>query len=198
MPIAHINDDGTEVELFTAEERDAQVAAEKARAEAAEDRVGVLTNDLVRMKQGHSSEIKRLSELSEEEKGKLSTEQQQTMQRLEAVEDARKKDLDAAKERLFASVAGNNPDILAKLREKYALVQMPETTVEEVSARLNSVSSWAFAELGVTSHRPVSAGLPGMGGSPTIKTEEGKSFADTEKGTEIAKQMFGNVIPEKK
>ncbi len=192
MPIKHVNEDGSEVELYTPEELK---AVEDAKV-AAETRVGALTNDLVNIKRGHQGEIKRLAELSEEEKGKLTEEQRQTMARLEKVEDDRKKDLENAKNRMFEAAAKGDAKTLEKLKEKYALVQMPESNVEEIAARLNSVATWAYAELGIVNNQPIAQVLPGGGEAPRTGEQGEKTFGETEQGKKVESALFGAALAE--
>lgn len=190
MPVKTLNEDGDEVEYYTADE----LAAERSARETAEARIGELTNDLVSIKRGHKEEVRRLAEMSEEEKGKLTNEQIQNMARIEQLEDNRKKDLESAKERMMSAIAKNDQKVLEKIKEKYALVQMPESTVEEIASRLNSVATWAYSELGMTVNNPIAPVLPGGGNPPIITNVDDKPFSDTEKGKEVASALFGDAL----
>jgi hypothetical protein len=193
MPFTYVNDEGVEVEAYTADEiAQERSAREAAIADAAEARQALKdkTQDVFNMRQG----FKKLEEMSEEEKAKLTEEQRVTMQRLETVEAARQRDLQEGKEALFDRLSGNDPKVKEKLKEKYALVQMPETTLSEISARLQSVSTWAFAELGMVNNAPVAPVLPGNGGAPIFQNKDGKRFADTPQGDALGNALFGEAL----
>src|SRR3990167_9398510 len=110
MPVTHINEDGTEVELFTPEE----LEAEKTARTQAEEKATKLTDDLVKIKQGHKGEIKRLADMTEAEKAELTASQIQDRERIEQLEGGRAKDLTNAKERLLNEAARKDPKILEK------------------------------------------------------------------------------------
>lgn len=193
MSFKHINDEGEEIEVYTADELNAERTARETLEKdllSAKEALAQKTNDVVNMRHGY----KKLEDMNEEEKAKLSEEQRQTIQRLETVEAARQKDLEEGKEALFDRLAGNDPKVKEKLKEKYALVQMPESSLSEIGARLQSVSSWAFAELGMVNNRPVSPVLPGNGGSPVFQSPDGKRFAETQKGEELGNALFGDAL----
>lgn len=196
MPFKYVNDEGEEVEAYTADEITAErTARETAVADAQEARTALAakTNDIVNMRQG----FKKLADMNDEEKAKLSEEQRITMQRLETVEAARQRDLEEGKEALFNSLAGNDEKVKEKLKEKYALVQMPESSLEEIRARMNSVSTWAFAELGMVNNQPVAPVLPGGGGAPVFTPPGGKGFADTQQGAQLGQALFGDALKAK-
>lgn len=196
MPFKYVNDEGEEVEAFTADEITAErTARETAVADAAEARQALAnkTNDIVAMKNG----FKKLADMNDEEKAKLSEEQRVTMQRLEAVEGQRQRDLQEAKEVMFKSLAGNDQKVLDKLKEKYDLVQMPESSLEEIRTRINSVQPWAFAELGMVNNHPVAPVIPGAGGAPVFSSPDGARFADSEKGEQLGNALFGDALTPK-
>lgn len=185
-----MNDDGNEIDVYTADE----LAAEKIARETAEGRVTTLTDDLVKMKTSHKGEIKKLADMSEEEKAKLTIEQQQNMARIEQLEGSRAADLAAAKERMLQAAAKGDPKTLEKLREKYAVVQMPDSNVEEIAARINSVATWAYAELGITNNEPVAPTLPGGGENPSFRSNDDKPFSESEGGKKLETDLFGAAL----
>jgi len=200
MPQSYINDVGETVEAYSAEEV-AAINAEKAAAEAAaaeaKEHLAKKTDEFVRAKQGLTGEIKKLADMSEEEKAKMSASEQELRGRLEQQEEVTKRERDAAKEAMFIAVAGSNADLLAKLKEKYALVTLPEGTTEEIRTRINSVAPWAFSELGIVERRPVpiEAAILGGGEAPRSREDGETRFADTEKGKAATEHFFGNVLP---
>lgn len=194
MPFKHINDDGTEVEAYSKEELDAVSekanALEKEKADL-EVKFAEQNQNFYNLRNAN----KKLSEMTEEEKKKLSVVEQQLLQNQEEFANQRKKDLDASKEALFTSVAGNNPKMLEKLKEKYGLVQMPEGSVEEIKAKLSQVVPWAKAELGITETRPIETIILAPGQNPVITPmDEGKSFADTPEAKVAETALFGREI----
>lgn len=195
MPFKYVNDEGAEVEAYTADEITAERnAKELAVKDANEARTALATktNDIVSMRQG----FKRLADMNEEEKAKLSEEQRVTMQRLETVEAARQRDLEEGKEALFDKLSGNDPKVKEKLKEKYSLVQMPEGSLSEISARLQSVSTWAFAELGMVNNRPIAPVLPGGGGAPVFQAPGSTRFAETPQAKKLESELFGDIVKE--
>lgn len=202
MPVKFLNDDGVEQEAFTSEE----LTAERTRAETAEaavkeaqDALKQKTDDLVKMKRGHEGEIKKLVDMSEEEKGKLTADQIQSMQRIEALEGSAKGDREAAKEAMFAAAAKGDVKVLEKLKEKYGMVTMPEGTVTEITARINSIIPWAYSEMGIVERQPMplESVIVGGGDAPRQRKEGGTRFADTTQGKAIADEIFGSMLPKK-
>lgn len=193
MPQVFINSEGVEVEAYTAEEvAEINAAKESAAKELEEARqaLAAKTDDIVKMKQG----FKKFSEYSEEEKAKMSEEQRSTFAQLEELRTARQKDQEAAKEAMFLAAAKNDPVVLEKIKEKYDMVQLPEGSLDEVRYRLNAVTSWAYAELGMIDRKPNPiASVIGIGESPRINNNDEKRFADTPEGEALAKKIFPNL-----
>jgi len=202
MPQPLFDAEGNEIEVYTKEEVDA-ISTEftekltKAEQDAldAKDHLAKKTDEFVRAKQG----FKRYEEYTEEEKAKMTEERKEYILRIERMEDDQKKERETAKEALFVKIANGDDAVLAKLKEKYALVQMPEGTVAEITERINSVTPWVFSELGIMEKKPapISSVVVGGGEPPRQPGNEDKRFAETEKGKQVEQAMFGGVIPNK-
>lgn len=199
MAFKTLNDDGEEIEAYTKEEFDAvnaKIAEAEAAAEAARTALAQKTNDIVRMKDG----FKKFEELTEQEKSAMSQREIENMQRIEQMEETTKRDREAAKDAMLVAASKNDPKVLEKIKEKYALVQMPEGTIDEIRARVNSVTPWAYSELGIVERQPmpIEAAILGGGLPPRERNDSDKRYADTPEGKAKAKAIFGNALPETK
>lgn len=193
-----INDAGEEEEVYTPDEVAAFTAERDAALKAAEeakDHLKKKTDEFVQAKQG----FKKFEEYTEEEKAKMTAREQEYIQRLEQQEETSKKERETAKEAFFTAAAKGDEKVLEKVKEKYAMVQMPEGTTEEIRTRINAVLPWAYAELGIVERAtPIENTIIAGGDVPRPKGDFGKRFADTAEGQEKAKAIFGAALPEEK
>lgn len=191
-----INDVGEEEEVYTPEEVAAFTAerdAAKREAEEAREHLKKKTDEFVQAKQG----FKKFEEYTEEEKAKMTAREQEYMQRLEKQEETVRQERETAKEAFFSAAAKGDEKVLAKMKEKYALVQMPEGTTEEIRTRINAVLPWAYADLGIVERAtPIENTIISGGDVPRSK-DSGKRFADTAEGKDKAKAIFGELLEKK-
>jgi hypothetical protein len=191
------NEEGEELELFSQEELDAKIAEIETKkneeVEEAKKHLAEKTDEFVRAKNG----FKQFSQLTEEEKQKMSAENQAVLQQIEELKVNQTNEREATKEAMFKAVSGGDEAVLAKIKEKYSMVNMPESTTEEINARINAVSGWAFNELGIIERKPmrIETTIMGSGSVPRSKDENDKRFSETEKGKQMEKNVFGNVLP---
>ena len=191
------NEEGEELELFSQEELDAKIAEIETKkneeVEEAKKHLAEKTDEFVRAKNG----FKQFSQFTEEEKQKMSAENQAVLQQIEELKVNQTNEREATKEAMFKAVSGGDEAVLAKIKEKYSMVNMPESTTEEINARINAVSGWAFNELGIIERKPmrIETTIMGSGSVPRSKDENDKRFSETEKGKQMEKNVFGNVLP---
>ena len=196
--------EGVEHEVFTQEEVDTAheeltqkvTDAETATTEA-KDHLKEKTDEFIKAKQGH----KRFSELSEEEKKQMTTDQLATMEQLDELKVNQETERTNSKEAFFVAAAQGDEKVLEKLKENYEIMNMPETTTAEIQARINRALPMTYNDLGITERKPVSLGSVIVGGGAAPATEgegEKKKFSETDKGKAIDKEIFGAVLPVKK
>jgi hypothetical protein len=199
MPQPFLNADGEEVEAFTKEEVE-DITKErdeaKAAAEEAKTHLAAKTDEFVKAKQG----FKKYSEMSEEEKGKLSADQAATMQQLEELKGNQEKERGIAKEAMFKAAAKGDEKVLEKIKEKYGMIIMPEGTTEEIAARINAVTGWAYQELGIVERKPmaIESTIIAGGNAPRSKQEGDTRYADTEEGKAKTNALFPHLAKDNK
>lgn len=186
--------EGNEVEAFTAEERDAHVAAE------VEKKVGETKAEYeARIKEKEEAfelqkgNLGRLVQLTETQKNKLSEAEKAIYENQMRMEEDRKKAEDAIKARWEAEVEKEvkakslgNPDLEKKIRDNLALVNIEPTTIEQVQAKV------ALARGGVFEQTPdLLATVGGFTGGvyPNTPVVEKKSHADTPEGKKAMEAM---------
>ena len=200
MTVILLNDEGEEVEAYSQEEMDAKETEHKealtvaeTKATDAEDHLKQKTDQFVQAKAG----FKKLADLSDEEKGKLTEEQiamRTQLEETQAVQETERKD---AKEAMFKVAAQGNEEMLTKLKENYDLINMPEGSTTEIQDRINRVIGMTYNDLGIVEKKPISieSTFASGGAVPRVTPEEEKKFSETEKGKDMEKQIFGSVLP---
>ena len=153
-------------------------------AETAKDKA---ETNLVSVKQS-AGHFRKLSEMNDEEKAKLTEKEKDLLQREEnlANEKVAYKDeisRQVGRENMIRRYVGDDQESRKALEDAYGTLTLPEGTPEETQARIDSAAKLA----GIEKHEPnISVGF-GEGVKPK---KEGDSFADTEKGKEALKKMF--------
>lgn len=184
-------DDGTEIEVFTAEEVTARETAVRTAVEG--EYKPQLTEAQQKLVEAATAASKRAVEfgefrkLSEEQVTKLSEAERIIYENGVLLQTEREKGVAAAKTARETSIAaairarvGTDQKVLDKVRSMYDLINLEDLTPEAIAARVSA----AVGALGQTEPDLLaSIGLTVGGGYQPPQTQEGdKSFADTEAG----------------
>lgn len=159
--------------------------------------IGQKNDDLVNLRKSTSTEMKKLSEMTETERAAMSEKEIELQKGIEKLaEDNRifqegqaaslKKEVDARWDRTATKLAGNNPELKQKILDagKRIVDSDKAQTEEEIAA----IAGTAFNMLGVPKPDSVRTAINGGGGDAggEIKTGE---FADSEAGKSLAGAM---------
>jgi hypothetical protein len=151
------------------------------------------TEDIV----GARKQYKHLSEMTEEEKSKLTKREIEVREQLEAHEadvakfrkeqaDALKKEVDARKERILTKLAGTNKELREKIEKNFTrIIDHDKAQTEEEIA---GIAQSAFNMLGEPRANPLNQAING-GGDGMAGGQEGNSYADTEAGKSLSQAM---------
>lgn len=201
--------EGQEVDVFTTEEVAAREAAARAAVEgewkpkyetAEQERVrtqGILearTKEFGQAREG----FKRLSDeqyAKLEEKDKIIYDNQLTIHsNNEKIAESDKKTKESAIDSAIRVKVGGDATLFAKVKDMYALVNLEDVTPEQMQIRVNA----ALGAVGTTSPDLLAAaGFGGGSFEPPRRDEGSTSFADTERGKDLAKSL-GILIEEPK
>ena len=198
MPQVIKQDDGTEVEVYTADEMNAQRdEAIKAKEEEFGGKLKLTETerDEARKALGErTSEFQQFRKLNEEQKAKLTIAEQTIYRNQELAEENRIKQEESTKknheniiESTIRAKAGNDEKLFAKLKDTYSLIGIDDSTVEGINARLNM----AIGAL-TTTAPDMLANIGGFSNGsfvPKIHQEQEKNYADTEAGQAVANEL---------
>jgi hypothetical protein len=192
------NDEGKEIEVFTAEE---VAAREKAAGEAVGKTEGeknaALQAELEKARRVLSEKtdnFKKLHEMTEEEKSKMSAAQIESAKRMEAaetrasaLEEEIKKDKttrsDKAREKALARYSGTDEKVKEKLVENYKLINLPEGDEDEINRKVEA--AWNMMGVGKPKVNPLNQSW--QGDAPNKGSSE--NFAESERGKAALKNM---------
>lgn len=198
MPKMIEGENGEEVEVYTADEVQAREAAAVA---AKETEFGVerteLTGKLTEAEKRaaeRAGEFAQFRKLSEEDKAKLSAAERTIYENTEALEAERAKRVEAetaSQKNLVATAikakAGSNAKLEEEMTKAWELVTVEAITPEQVELKAQMV----LGMLSVSSPDLVAQanGFNGTFTPPAPQQKEGESFADTEAGKNLAKDL---------
>lgn len=198
MSIKHTNDDGVEIDVYTAEEVTAREAAAvkvkedefgktKAEIEAERDEAKRLLGE-------RAGEFKNLRRLSDDAITKLSLAERTIYENGLALEKAAKdredgevKAREASVKSFLKSKAGDNEKLLTKMEDMWKIIGIDAKTPEEIEHKTNMI----LGAIGTTEPDLI-ASVAGFSGGFIPKKEqpkEGESFADTEAGKGFASEL---------
>lgn len=207
MPLKTTNDEGLEIEVYTADEVKAQSeAAVKTAVEAKDKEFGTVKSgleskltDAEKALKDRAGEFKEFRKLNEDTVAKM-TVMERTMYentlKLKESDDARiaseKKTRDTLVENSIKAKAGNNEKLITKMKDMYALIGIDANTQEEIDRKVLAV----MGAISTTEPDLIATVNGFTGGSyvpPTQQQNGDKSFADTDKGKAGAAEI-GLVI----
>jgi hypothetical protein len=190
------NDEGIEVEVYTAEEVTARetvavTTAVKAKEEEFGKTKAQLDSELTEAKKAlgdRTSEFGKFRKLNDETVAKLTVAERTIYENQKFMADAKEKEeatkKTAIEKQIDATIrakVGTDDKLFAKVKDMYSVIGIEANTPEEISRKTLT----ALGALQTTEPDMVAAALGANGGSfapPGEKKEEEKSFADTEKG----------------
>lgn len=206
------NDDGQEVEVYTADEVKTQADAAVATAVAAKETEfsvvkteleGKLT-DAEKRAQERSGEFAQFRKMSDEDKAKLTVAERTIYENGLALAQANEArvvaDTAALTERVngvIKSKAGDNVKLSEKMKEMWPLITIEATTPEQIEAKaqmvLGAISSTVPDLLANVSGFNGGSYLP-----PQPEKKEGETFADTAAGKGLAGELGLTIESPKK
>ncbi len=187
---------GEMVEVYTAEEHTAAVDAAKVAVEGEwKPKVDTLTKDLTEAQRAaavRSGEFKEFRKLSEEQVEKLSEAQKTIYQNTLLLAEKDAKLAEGAKTSRESAVTAairakvSDEKIAAEVRKMYDIIGLDDATPEGIVARTNA----ALGALNTTQPDLLaSIGFSGGSFQPPQKESDKESFADTDAGKGLAKEL---------
>lgn len=209
-----VNDEGVEIEVVSAADAKAQAEAATATAIAAtraeeeakwKPKVSTLESELGEANtalKARAGEFAQFRKLSDEAVAKLDIAQRTIYENGLALEDERQKNKTADEARRKTEVenslratAGTDEKLFDKMKSMWDLVGINAVTPEEIEHKKKMILG-AIANTEPNLVASV-AGFSGSFKPPVTQRQEGQSFADTDAGKSLAKDI-GLVIPEPK
>jgi hypothetical protein len=194
MALKVTDDSGQDLEVFTAEEKTAEIQAAVAAAKAEFEKT-------LADKDAHQAE--KLRQLEEARKGATSEKDNATLLAEEAkkiaeeakasIEVARKESLDTKRDFFIQSVVGGDPELTKKILENYDLLNMPAGNDAEIQARVQK----AVGASGISSIRTFNGGMSFGGAMPATAPSNDKSVKDHNYDVFKNELGLGTFIPKK-
>lgn len=133
--------------------------------------------------------FRKLEQMTEEEKAKLSDKEKELMLRQEALETQQKeftsKQIESSKNHVLTMLVGDDEETRAKVLKNYDRIKDEATSLEEISIKMNEAYSMTIGTQNIAN--PLSVAMGFNGGQAPKK--ESTRFADTERGKAIAKEL---------
>lgn len=192
--------DGEEVEVYTAAERDTAIAETRTAVEgewkpkfetAEQEKVrlaGILEargRELV----GQEAKFKKLSDeqyAKLEEKDRTIYDNQVALNDRDAkIADADKKVHESSVDAAIRAKVGTDTNLFTKVKEMYAIINLEDLSADQIAQKVNV----AFGAVGTTAPDLLAAAGFTSGGFEPPRRETKDSFADSERGKEIAGRL---------
>lgn len=198
MSIMHTQEDGTEIEVFTADEVAVKETSVRTAIEseykpkltkAEEDLADAMTRAGER-----ATEFGQLRKLSEEQVAKLSVAERTIYENQVKLDEERAKNVTAAEtahksavEAAIRAKVGTDTKLFDKIKAMYGLVQLEDASAEQIAIRVNA----AIGAIGQTEPDLLAAAGFTLGGAfePPKQQVAEEGFADTERGKEGADEL---------
>lgn len=145
----------------------------------------------------NSGSLRKLADMTEDERNSMTAEQLEIRRVKEELEEREKTlesriTLKVRRENAISRLTGGDSEKQKKLESELAILNMPETTPEEVEAKISKAARIAgLGESGV-----VISGGNGVG--PTNPPPKNTKFTDTERGKSTYERAFGVKLEDKK
>jgi hypothetical protein len=193
MPQTIENSEGASIEVYTKEEKEAEMAAAVA---AAKEEVGKTVTEkeaeianLRKVSAEKTENFKKYNDLTEEERKAFDANTVTIMKRADKLEEEltqtktslaekEQKERDYNKNSILRTIHSDDAKIKASIDEAYGKLNMPETTPDEIRARAEAAAR--LAGISVQSQNPLYQ--PYSSEAPNLKSEKDKEFVETERG----------------
>ncbi len=204
------DDEGNEIEVYTAEEVEQQrataVTAARAEADVIIKQKDTDIEALKKVSAEKTENFKRYNEMTQEEKDRYDANTTELLKRSDQtaaeLADTKKKleerdirDRDSAKNNALSGFHGGKEDIKKTLEEKYAILAgMPETTPEEIKARATEAAK--LAGISIDSVNPLYQRFDG----DAPRQKESKDYVESPDGktaADLVRQNLGIKEPKK-
>lgn len=196
-----INEDGTEEEVFTAAEmkaKDDLIAAEQEKTKnlseeikTAQAKIAEQAGQLSGQRNRFEGEIKKLSDMTEAERAKLSDAEFRAMKASEDLDNLQKSIRTKERDVILNKLIGDDKNLRDAALKHYDLLgSLPEATAEEMARRVAYAVNNARVDLNVAGGpNPLTSALQVAGVPPQFEKPEGKSFAETKQGEALAQTL---------
>lgn len=138
--------------------------------------------------------FRKLENMTQEEIAKLSARELEVQKQMEALQEKTheftQKQIDAAKKSALSKLAGADQELQTRILSNYDRIKDEAVTEEEITNKM--IEAYTLTTGSGPSVNPLAQamGFSGMGLPPT---EQDKSFADTERGKELAASLGMNI-----
>lgn len=177
-----------------------KTAHEATKAQATTDLAAkdVIIKEKTEQVVGARREYKKLSEMSEKEKGELSAAELELKERQEKFDTdlktfqdnqaaSLKKEVDARKAAAIAKYAGKDADLAKKIGENFDRIK--DSDKAQTEEEIAKVATEAFNMAGVPRPDPVRGAINNGGNGEAGGDSNGQSFAETKAGTDLMAAM---------
>lgn len=156
---------------------------------------------------GARKEYKKLSEMSQEEKDKLSAAELQLQERQEKLEkdqadfqaqqlEATKKETDSRRTGIFNKLVGSKPELVKKMEENWGKLDKGLTEKATTPEEIEKLAGDAFNMLGAIKPDAVRAAVS-TGGNGEAGNGAATDFSETAEGKALASALGVNIEPPK-
>lgn len=204
MPQVIQKDDGTEMEVYTADEYTAVKTAGETAAKTAKDEADVARKEaetakaeatrIARLHADQANNFKRYKDMTEEEKAKLTSNEVEARKiaeaaedRARALEDSYNKDKEVAvtalKMKALAKYSAGDDELKKKLEENWDLINIKGTDEDTINRR----AEMAFNMTGTKRNNPLRQSWSG-----DAPNKGGEKFGDTERAKTVDK-LIGEI-----
>ena len=144
MATTIINEEGQEMEVFTQEEIQAQLAEREAALKAEYEKMLAEKDAHVKEKLDQFQQAKKSVDIEAEEAKRLAEDAKRIAEEAKlSVTQAQETALNAKKEVMITSVVGNDVELRKKIEASYGLLNMPAGNEIEINARLQAAMTLA-------------------------------------------------------
>jgi len=201
-----LNDAGEEVEVYTAEEltaaKDEAVKAKESEFGKTRAEIEAERDELKKALSDRSGEFKQFRKLNDDVVAKLSVADRTIYENGVVLEEERKKNAEFQKKNYESNIdsvlrakAGTDEKLFAKMKETWGIIGIDAQTPQEIERK-------SLMVLGAlrTSEPDLMASVAGFSGGsyiPPVVGKDEKSFADTDQGKAVAKEL-GLILEVKK
>lgn len=199
MTMKITNDEGEEIEVFTAAEVQAREATVRTTVEGEyKPKLDEATTKLTEAEKRaaeRAGEFGEFRKLRDEDVAKLAEKDRIIYENTLRLKEADDKRIESEQKTLKASVdaaikakAGDNPKLIEKINEVWGVVNIDATTPEQITAKLDMV----LGAISTTAPDLLSTVNGFSGGAfqpPTPPKKDGESFADSEQGKAAAAEI---------